>query len=392
MVDEAHITTFAVHPAWRRQGIGERLLLAFLDLAVDRAAHEATLEVRLSQPAGPPAVREVRVPTGRAAPALLQRRPRGRADHDHRAAGGAEDARAHRPAARAPWTPRPAPTAAGRGRRTRMSGPLLLSIESSCDETGIALIEGGRRILSNVVASQVALHAPSGGIVPGGRRARPPALDRARSSTRPGRTPASTWDGRRRRSPSPTARAWPARCSSGINFAKALAWVHDKPLIGVNHLEGHVYAAWLLDPGEDEAVTPGAGLPARRPRRQWRAHVPRRDARPPDLSAARHDRRRRRRRGVRQGRPAARAWAIRAARPSSGRPRARPGATSASPGRGWATPTTGASPGSRPRPAGSSPMPVPRRASRRTTPRRTCPRRPWPSWPGASRTPSSTCS
>ena len=48
MVDEAHITTFAIHPAWRRQHIGERLLLAFLDLAVDRGAHEATLEVRLS--------------------------------------------------------------------------------------------------------------------------------------------------------------------------------------------------------------------------------------------------------------------------------------------------------------------------------------------------------
>jgi ribosomal-protein-alanine N-acetyltransferase len=48
MVDEAHITTFAVHPLWRRQRIGERLLLAFLDLAVLRRAHEATLEVRLS--------------------------------------------------------------------------------------------------------------------------------------------------------------------------------------------------------------------------------------------------------------------------------------------------------------------------------------------------------
>ena len=48
MVDEAHITTFAVHPAWRRRRIGERLLLAFLDLAVVRRAHEATLEVRLS--------------------------------------------------------------------------------------------------------------------------------------------------------------------------------------------------------------------------------------------------------------------------------------------------------------------------------------------------------
>jgi ribosomal-protein-alanine N-acetyltransferase len=48
MVDEAHITTFAVHPAWRRQRIGERLLLAFLDIATDLGAHEATLEVRLS--------------------------------------------------------------------------------------------------------------------------------------------------------------------------------------------------------------------------------------------------------------------------------------------------------------------------------------------------------
>src|SRR4029079_1920804 len=48
MVDEAHITTCAVHPSWRRQRIGERLLLAFLDLAVARQAHEGTLEVRLS--------------------------------------------------------------------------------------------------------------------------------------------------------------------------------------------------------------------------------------------------------------------------------------------------------------------------------------------------------
>jgi ribosomal-protein-alanine N-acetyltransferase len=48
MVDAAHITTLAIHPAWRRQRIGERLLLAFIDLAVDLGAVEATLEVRLS--------------------------------------------------------------------------------------------------------------------------------------------------------------------------------------------------------------------------------------------------------------------------------------------------------------------------------------------------------
>jgi ribosomal-protein-alanine N-acetyltransferase len=48
MVDEAHVTTFAVHPDHRRQGLGERLLLALIDIALERGASEATLEVRLS--------------------------------------------------------------------------------------------------------------------------------------------------------------------------------------------------------------------------------------------------------------------------------------------------------------------------------------------------------
>jgi ribosomal-protein-alanine N-acetyltransferase len=48
MVDEAHITTFAVHPDWRRRGIGERLLVTLLDASIARHAREATLEVRLS--------------------------------------------------------------------------------------------------------------------------------------------------------------------------------------------------------------------------------------------------------------------------------------------------------------------------------------------------------
>jgi [ribosomal protein S18]-alanine N-acetyltransferase len=48
MVDEAHVTTFAVDPRWRRRGVGERLLLALLDLSIARQAREATLEVRLS--------------------------------------------------------------------------------------------------------------------------------------------------------------------------------------------------------------------------------------------------------------------------------------------------------------------------------------------------------
>jgi N6-L-threonylcarbamoyladenine synthase len=142
-----------------------------------------------------------------------------------------------------------------------VSGPLILSFESSCDETGIALVEGGRRIRANVVASQTALHAASGGIVPEvAARAHlrwiVPVLDEtlaaASVSIRDVDAIAVTYG--------------PGLAGSllvGINFAKTLAFVHDKPLVGVNHLEGHLYASWLLDPGEaerDEPVFPLVAL------------------------------------------------------------------------------------------------------------------------------------
>jgi N6-L-threonylcarbamoyladenine synthase len=135
-----------------------------------------------------------------------------------------------------------------------VSGPVVLAVESSCDETGLAIVEDGRRIHANVVASQVALHAPTGGIVPEvAARAHlrwiVPVLD-------------ETWHD--------AGIGWedvdaigvtygPGLAGSllvGINFAKALAWVHDKPLVPVNHLEGHVYASWLLDPGDADRPEP----------------------------------------------------------------------------------------------------------------------------------------
>jgi N6-L-threonylcarbamoyladenine synthase len=135
-----------------------------------------------------------------------------------------------------------------------VSGPLVLAIESSCDETGIAVVEGGRRIHANVVASQVALHAASGGIVPEvAARAHlrwiVPVLDEVRE------TAGFEW----RDLDAIAVTYGPGLAGSllvGINFAKALAWVHERPLVAVNHLEGHVYAAWLLDPGEAERVEP----------------------------------------------------------------------------------------------------------------------------------------
>jgi N6-L-threonylcarbamoyladenine synthase len=135
-----------------------------------------------------------------------------------------------------------------------LSGGLILAIESSCDETGIALIEDGRLIRSNVVASQVALHAPSGGIVPEvAARAHLrwiiPVLDEAWGDS------GATWDD----IDAIAVTYGPGLAGSllvGINVAKSLAWVHERPLVGVNHLEGHVYAAWLRDPGEAERPDP----------------------------------------------------------------------------------------------------------------------------------------
>ena len=135
-----------------------------------------------------------------------------------------------------------------------MTGPLILAVESSCDETGIAVVEGGRRIHANVVASQVAMHAETGGIVPEvAARAHLrwilPVLDEALEGA--GVTVADV--------DAVAVTYGPGLAGSllvGINVAKTLAWVHDKPLVGVNHLEGHVYAAWLMDPGQDEITQP----------------------------------------------------------------------------------------------------------------------------------------
>ena len=128
---------------------------------------------------------------------------------------------------------------------------LVLAVESSCDETGIALIEDGTTIRSNVVASQTAMHAAAGGIVPEvAARAHlrwiVPVLDEALAD---GGATVQDVD-------AVAVTYGPGLAGSllvGLNFAKTLAWVHDKPLVGVNHLEGHLYAAWLRD--GDSAAT-----------------------------------------------------------------------------------------------------------------------------------------
>ncbi len=120
---------------------------------------------------------------------------------------------------------------------------IVLGIETSCDETAAAVLDGGRKILSSVVASQDDVHAPYGGVVPelASRRhleAIVPVVRRALAEAGMG---LSDLDGI-------AVTQGPGLVGSllvGCSAAKALSWAHGTPLVGVNHLEGHIYSAFL---------------------------------------------------------------------------------------------------------------------------------------------------
>jgi N6-L-threonylcarbamoyladenine synthase len=119
----------------------------------------------------------------------------------------------------------------------------ILGIESSCDETGAAVVRSGLNVLSNVVASQIATHQPYGGVVPelASRehlRAIVPVVRQALAEA--AQTYASI--------DAIAVTQGPGLAGAllvGISFAKALAFALDKPLIAVNHLEGHIHAVLL---------------------------------------------------------------------------------------------------------------------------------------------------
>ena len=134
----------------------------------------------------------------------------------------------------------------------------ILGIETSCDETAVGVVEDGRRLLSNIVSSQVQLHAPYGGVVPevASRqhiRDMAPALEKALAE---GGVELSEID-------VIAATYGPGLAGSlltGLNTAKALSFSLGKPLVGVNHLEGHIYASWLAR-GGDEPPENSPGFP-----------------------------------------------------------------------------------------------------------------------------------
>ncbi len=121
----------------------------------------------------------------------------------------------------------------------------VLGLETSRDETAAAVLEDGRILHSSVVATQMDLHAQFGGVFPGGI---PPAyftihpvVDQALHQAH---LSLSTW------TPllSPGGPGLAGSLVVGMNIAKGLALASGLPLIGVNHLEGHIYSAWINPP------------------------------------------------------------------------------------------------------------------------------------------------
>ena len=131
----------------------------------------------------------------------------------------------------------------------------VLGIETSCDETAAAVIDGEGRVLSDVIHTQVAIHAPYGGVVPelasrDHLRNAQPVIDSALAragigvsdlsgiavTCRPGLTGALL---------------------VGVQIARGLAWAAGKPLVGVDHLLGHICASFLERPGSSPSEPPG---------------------------------------------------------------------------------------------------------------------------------------
>jgi N6-L-threonylcarbamoyladenine synthase len=122
----------------------------------------------------------------------------------------------------------------------------ILGIESSCDETAAAVVVDGKTLLSNVVASQIDLHAQHGGVYP-------ELASRAHVEAICGVVEQALSDASvtLQEIDAIAVTQGPGLAGSllvGVNYAKGLALMSDKPLLGINHLEGHVYSLWLAQP------------------------------------------------------------------------------------------------------------------------------------------------
>jgi N6-L-threonylcarbamoyladenine synthase len=122
---------------------------------------------------------------------------------------------------------------------------LILSIESSCDETAAAVVENGRNVLSNVISTQIEIHKEFGGVVPevASRKHIENISDVVYEALKNANVTSEQID-------AVAVTYGPGLVGAllvGVNFAKGLAFAWQKPLIGVNHIEGHISANYIED-------------------------------------------------------------------------------------------------------------------------------------------------
>ena len=136
----------------------------------------------------------------------------------------------------------------------------ILGIETSCDETAVAVVEDGRRLLANVIASQAHLHGRYGGVVPevASREHLEAMLPAVQAAMQEAGCAWCDLD-------AIAVTSGPGLVGAllvGINVAKALAYARDLPLVAVNHLEAHLYANWIDEDngGDPEPPFPLLGL------------------------------------------------------------------------------------------------------------------------------------
>ncbi|MEW6717858.1 MAG: tRNA (adenosine(37)-N6)-threonylcarbamoyltransferase complex transferase subunit TsaD [Chloroflexota bacterium] len=140
------------------------------------------------------------------------------------------------------------------GSKNNAMSARILGIETSCDETAASVVENGRMILSNVVASQAELHARFGGVFPevASRQHIQTITPVVQQALRDAHVDLNEVDAIAvTRGP-----GLPGSLVVGMNLAKGLALGSALPLIGINHLEAHLYSAWLTMKGETSGREP----------------------------------------------------------------------------------------------------------------------------------------
>lgn len=123
---------------------------------------------------------------------------------------------------------------------------ILLGLESSCDETAVAVVRDGREILSSVVSSQIALHSPYGGVVP--EIASRTHLDTIHPLLEQALEKAKIYFDQIEAIAVTNRPGLIGSLLVGVSVAKALSFFHRKPLVGVHHVEAHIYSPVMENP------------------------------------------------------------------------------------------------------------------------------------------------